>query len=62
MSRKPDWRKYELEEQIRTGFEWEDYDPERYGWEKSRIISLQKHYNLELAQELGLTSVSHKTR
>jgi hypothetical protein len=62
LKKKIDWRQYELEEQIRTGFGWEDYDPEHYGWEKSRIISLQAHYNLELAQEIGPTTIPHKTR
>lgn len=62
LDKKADWRQYELQEQIRTGFDWEDYDPEHYGWEKSRIISLQSYYNLELTREIGLTTVPHRSR
>lgn len=55
--------KQELDEQLRSGLDWDDYDPEHYGWwQKSRTRKIRKSNNLELANEFGLISVPHRTR
>lgn len=51
-----------MEEQLRRGLEWDDYEPEAYGWQKSPNIFLKNYYNYELAAELHATSIPHKTR
>ncbi len=56
------WQQQELEDQLKQGMEWDEYDPEQYGWENSRILSLRNHHSFELSRELGPTSVPHKTR
>jgi hypothetical protein len=56
-------RRYELDDQLRSGLDWDDYEPETYGWwEKSRTRLLRKTPTLEIADEFGITSVPHKTR
>lgn len=55
-------RELELKEQIQSGIDWDDYDPDYYGWEKSRIMSFGNYHNLEFADEIGLITLPHKTR
>jgi len=55
-------RKHEMEEQLRSDHDWDDYQPENYGWEKPRVNLIRRRYNLEFAKEFGITSIPHKTR
>lgn len=54
--------KEEFEAHFDSSYGWDDYEPERYGWEKSRIISARMAHNVEFAHELGLTSHPHRKR
>ncbi len=56
------WRQQEMEDQLKDGLDWDEYEPERYGWETSGVLSLHKNHLIELANELGPTSIPHKTR
>ncbi|NMB38704.1 MAG: hypothetical protein GX994_03915 [Firmicutes bacterium] len=62
MDFKHEWRKYEMEDQMRSETDWDDYESESYGWEKSSIRSLKQHFYLELSNEFGITSIQHRTR
>ncbi len=62
MDFKQEWRKYEMEEQMNSTTDWDNYESESYGWEKSRIRCLKEHFYFELGNEFGITSIPHKTR
>lgn len=54
--------KHELETQLESGLDWDDYDPEHYGWWRELHSRTNRRANVELAKELTMFSIPHKTR
>lgn len=54
--------KRELEEQLDAILDWDDYDPEHYGWGQDSRTRHIRRANMELAKELAMVSIPHKTR